>query len=93
MLTAWPLTKARAADPSGSDHLNLFLQKGFITESEAAKAKAEMEEIMRTNAMRNAACVRSMEKLMRNQAITGLPALPGCAMKRSARGRSGRRQH
>ena len=50
MLAAWPLTKARAADPS-DPIINLFLQKGFITESEAAKAKAEMEEIMRTNAM------------------------------------------
>jgi hypothetical protein len=50
---AWPLSAAPTATntvPDPSDPIiNLFLQKGFITEAEAAKAKAEMEAI-RANA-------------------------------------------
>jgi hypothetical protein len=47
MLAAWPVSKALAEDPA-DPIINLFLQKGFITETEAAKAKAEMQAI-RTN--------------------------------------------
>jgi hypothetical protein len=47
MLAAWPVGRALASDPA-DPIINLFLQKGFITENEASKAKAEIEEI-RTN--------------------------------------------
>ncbi len=47
MIAAWPVSKAVADDPA-DPIINLFLQKGFITETEAAKAKAEIEAI-RTN--------------------------------------------
>lgn len=45
-------TPATKQTPDPSDPIiNLFLQKGFITESEASKAKAEMEAIRSTNAV------------------------------------------
>ncbi len=47
----WRVESGFSAEQDPSDPIiNLFLQKGFITESEAAKARAEMEAI-RTNQM------------------------------------------
>ena len=57
----WPAEQAYCSDPS-DPILNLFLQKGFITEAEASKAKAEIDA-MRTNQFEMPAAPQSKWKI------------------------------